>query len=164
MGGKNSGRKPNRARRARAARLRAKGCSLGGIAAALGCTRQAVFQLLRWGGHSRRPRIPCAGCATLLSPAAGERDRAEGLCLTCLGLRPDLPFGQRLRAQRLAAGLTVAELTRKAGLSRGSIGLLERGDHLPQRVTLLRLAAGLGLSVDRLAPRTGASALARAAM
>jgi transcriptional regulator with XRE-family HTH domain len=153
MGGMNSGRKPYSSRRARAKRLRARGHSLSAIAAALGCTRQAVQQLLGPRPSRRRP-VPCAGCGGPLNPAAGPHDRALGLCLRCLELRPDAPFGQRLQAHRLAAGLTVTGLARKAGLARATIERLERAENQPRSITLARLAKALDRRMKDLQPRT----------
>src|SRR5207244_4169143 len=51
--------------------------------------------------------------------------------------------GAPLVAARAAAGLTMAELGRRAGVSAGTVGKLERGQTRPRRVTLQRLADAL---------------------
>lgn len=60
------------------------------------------------------------------------------------------PFAERLRELRMAAGLSRAELGRRAGLTRGNVSKLERGLQVPRRPTLERLAQGLGVSVEEL--------------
>jgi Helix-turn-helix domain len=47
------------------------------------------------------------------------------LCLACLEQRPATPFGQRLKAFRLAAGMTLHELTERSGVNRHRIHRLE---------------------------------------
>ncbi|HET8626089.1 MAG TPA: tetratricopeptide repeat protein [Thermomicrobiales bacterium] len=79
-------------------------------------------------------------------------------------------FGALLRDLRERGGLTQEELAERAGLSADAIGLLERGARRrPQRQTVRRLAAALGLSPEegarfeaaargaRPAPRAGAA-------
>jgi transcriptional regulator with XRE-family HTH domain len=47
--------------------------------------------------------------------------------LCCLANRPDATFGERLKAHRLAAGLTLKELARGAGLRYQNLSAYERG-------------------------------------
>ncbi len=54
-------------------------------------------------------------------------------------------FGEQLREQRLAAGLTQEALAERAGVSARGIQALERGESKPQRETARRLAGALGL-------------------
>jgi transcriptional regulator with XRE-family HTH domain len=56
----------------------------------------------------------------------------------------------RLKAVREQSGLSQAELARRLGLSRSSIAKYEAGAHLPGVRVLVRLASGLGASVDHL--------------
>ena len=59
---------------------------------------------------------------------------------------PDLlAFGQRLRAQRHAAGLTQEALAAQAGLHWTYIGQIERGERNLTLKNILRLAEGLGV-------------------
>jgi transcriptional regulator with XRE-family HTH domain len=53
-------------------------------------------------------------------------------------------FGERLRARRLAAGLSQEALAFSSGLHRTEISLLERGGRDPRLSTVVRLAAALG--------------------
>jgi transcriptional regulator with XRE-family HTH domain len=61
------------------------------------------------------------------------------------------PFGVRLKMLRTKAGLTRSALARKAGASRPSIIKVEEGDRKGLSMeTTVKIAAALGLSVDRL--------------
>ncbi|MEZ0294170.1 MAG: helix-turn-helix transcriptional regulator, partial [Solirubrobacteraceae bacterium] len=59
-------------------------------------------------------------------------------------------IAQRVRAARVAAGLTQEELARRAAVSRALVGAVERGRHMPAADAAIRLAAALGSSVERL--------------
>src|SRR6266849_1749409 len=59
----------------------------------------------------------------------------------------ELAFGDLLRRQRVAGGLTQEQLAERAGLSVRGVSDLERGiRRAPHRATVLRLADGLGLA------------------
>ena len=64
-------------------------------------------------------------------------------------------FGAELRARRLAAGRTQADLAEAAGLHEGSVSLLELGKRQPSLGVAFRLSQALGLS--RLALPAAAS-------
>jgi transcriptional regulator with XRE-family HTH domain len=85
---------------------------------------------------------------------SGPRD-ATALCLACLRQRPHTPFGLRLQAVRLAAGLTLAELSRRSGVSAPSLRTYERGQTFPSASPLRRLLRTLGS--DLLAEGDGAA-------
>ena len=59
-------------------------------------------------------------------------------------------IGQRVRAQRAAAGLTQGELAEGAAVSRALVGALERGRHMPATDAAIGLARTLGTTVERL--------------
>lgn len=59
-------------------------------------------------------------------------------------------LGARLRALRLAAGLTQAELARRTGIHRPNIARVEAGRHTPSLETLSRLAAAIGVPTTRV--------------
>jgi len=59
-------------------------------------------------------------------------------------------FGERLRAARLAAGLTQEELGTKAGLDRTMIVKIESGNRRIDAMELIRLSSGLHVPVDFL--------------
>jgi DNA-binding XRE family transcriptional regulator len=92
---------------------------------------------VRADGHGRN------GTATGHSPAGA----ADGLVAAPLeGPR----IGQRLRALRLAAGLTQAELARRTGIHRPNIARVEAGRHTPSIETLARIAAAMGVPTSRV--------------
>ncbi|MDB4976633.1 MAG: hypothetical protein JWN48_4974 [Myxococcaceae bacterium] len=69
---------------------------------------------------------------------------------TALGDVDGVRLGQRLRALRLAAGLTQAELARRTGIHRPNIARVEAGRHTPSLETLARLAAAIGVKTERV--------------
>jgi transcriptional regulator with XRE-family HTH domain len=135
MGGKNSGRRPDLGRRRRAAALRAQGLSLAQVGRRLGVTKQAAAQLLRpppaWS--------MCPSCGKAL-PA----DARGGRCPACVAADPGVPFPERLRAFRLAAGLTQAQLGARAQLCVASVCNYECGRGRPRPRLLAALARVLG--------------------
>jgi transcriptional regulator with XRE-family HTH domain len=147
------GRKPNLKRRERIWRLRAAGLTLSQIGKRLGVSRQAVHNMLQGIERSRtRSRsVPCAACGqAIVSAGALPSDAATALCLDCLGKRPEAPFGQRLKAYRLAAGLTKAELAVRCGLGRDAARKYEDQGVLPLVPTALRLVESLGVTPEDL--------------
>jgi transcriptional regulator with XRE-family HTH domain len=148
MGGRGSGGQPNHARRRQVARLRAEGLSLAEIGRRLGVTRVAVCRLLQRVARDReRPpgSFTCAGCGReTASEAARPVDSGAALCLPCLRQRRDAPFTARLRACRLAAGLTKGALARRAGLTLQAVVNYESGRHGPGDTSLKRLVRVLG--------------------
>jgi transcriptional regulator with XRE-family HTH domain len=70
---------------------------------------------------------------------------SPALCRDCLAKWPDAPFGERLRAFRLAAGLTVRELAGRVGVADSVLHGCEcdGGQRLAWSL-LLRLARVLG--------------------
>jgi hypothetical protein len=93
------GCKPNLERRKQAAELRARGLSLAEVGRRMGCTRQAVHQLLGFRGPAPRPRkaVTCPACGGAVGTAPTARDRAPALCLACLEKWPYPPEGRSLR-------------------------------------------------------------------
>lgn len=59
-------------------------------------------------------------------------------------------LGARIRALRLAAGLTQAELARRTGIHRPNIARVEAGRHTPSLETLARLASAIGVPTTRV--------------
>jgi transcriptional regulator with XRE-family HTH domain len=91
----------------------------------------------------------------VLTPEPGGRP-PPALCLACLEDWPEAPFGQRLRAYWLAAGLSQEGLGRRLGVDVASVSRWEKGVSRP-RTPLRRLADALGVEVtaflDEPAPR-----------
>src|SRR5262245_3139573 len=111
------GRKPDLKRNALVRRLRDKGLTWSAIGARLGVTRQCAQYL--GSGASRRRVFPvrCRKCgADLNTVAALPRHDHTALCLPCLAKSPKAKFADALLAHRLAAGLSLTELTQKAGV------------------------------------------------
>lgn len=59
-------------------------------------------------------------------------------------------LGQIIREKREALGLTQIEVAEKAGVDRNYIGMVERGERNPSYLSLIKIAAGLNMSVDQL--------------
>lgn len=61
-----------------------------------------------------------------------------------------LTIGHKLRTARLAAGLTLAEVAARAGLSEGFLSRLERGEAAASIANLIQLVDVLGLGLGEL--------------
>ncbi|GAB49750.1 helix-turn-helix domain-containing protein [Mobilicoccus pelagius] len=59
-------------------------------------------------------------------------------------------LGARIRAERQERGLTIAELSERSGVGRGTVTDLERTLRTPSLDTLAKIAAGLGVPVPDL--------------
>ncbi len=59
-------------------------------------------------------------------------------------------LGGRVKAERVARGLSLAELTDRSGVSRSMLSAVERGTKIPTVLVLDRIATGLGTSIARL--------------
>ena len=70
----------------------------------------------------------------------------------------EFELAQMIHDARIAAGLTQAELARRAGTKQSVISRLEDADYTGHSVSMLRrVAEGLGRQLEiRLAPKTGA--------
>lgn len=58
-------------------------------------------------------------------------------------------FGRRLRDLRRAARLSLRDLERLTGLSRGALSMLESGKREPYFSTVVRIAEAMGVSLLR---------------
>jgi transcriptional regulator with XRE-family HTH domain len=147
MGGKNSGGRPNVARRIEAARLRAKGLTLEAIGGELGVSRQAVSSLLKRIQHPRVfPGMFCSACGKPLvrEPRQFLHNNGLALCLVCLPA--DASLGQRLKSYRLAAGLTQEEMAERTGIDFQTLSAYERGNALPKWLNVEKLIKTLGVA------------------
>lgn len=61
----------------------------------------------------------------------------------------DNDTGERLKALRLAQGMTLEELARRSGVSRAMISRIERGEASPTAQLLARLCSALGSTLSR---------------
>lgn len=88
-----------------------------------------------------------------LAPAGNELavhgESSNGAALETLSL-DGVHLGARLRALRVAAGLTQAELARRTGINRPNIARVEAGRHTPSLETLSRLASAIGVPTTRV--------------
>lgn len=82
----------------------------------------------RRGENYKAPELLCARCARVIPRGARNLRWAPVLCLRCVKL-PGVTFGQRLRAFRMAAGMTQVALARRIGVSGKCIWLAERDRH-----------------------------------
>jgi transcriptional regulator with XRE-family HTH domain len=113
----------------------------------MGCTRQGAQYLLRAAGVStaRRMIVRCPRCGA----AAGSlpvtcRLPAVALCLACLATQPDASFGDRLRACRVAAGLSRRQLARRSGVGILALTAYEANATLPAAASLAKLLTTVG--------------------
>jgi transcriptional regulator with XRE-family HTH domain len=73
-------------------------------------------------------------------------------------------IGRRLRAARTGAGMTLAAVARRAGVSEGFLSKLERGQAAASIANLIQLADVLGLGLHELFPSESAPAKTRVAV
>jgi transcriptional regulator with XRE-family HTH domain len=146
MNGTLNGKRKDESRREQMARLRGEGLSLAEIGRRFGITRQGVRKALRPPQPQREPpTLSCIGCgAKIVSAGAIASDADAALCLPCLARRPEAPFAPRLKACRLAAGLTKKALADRAGVTRAAVQKYEDGLSEPRFAQLLRLVRVLG--------------------
>ncbi|MBV9123920.1 MAG: helix-turn-helix domain-containing protein [Planctomycetes bacterium] len=148
-----SGRKPNEERRRQVAEARGRGLSLREIGERLGIAWQTVQRIVQALERSQNRSVPCSRCGTaIFSAGALPRDAHNALCLTCLARPPEVSFGQRLKAYRLAAGLTRAELGRRVGLRSGTISSYEEDRRRPRGKMITRLVEVLGPGLVETGP------------
>ena len=65
-------------------------------------------------------------------------------------MTPEEQFARNLRQRRQAAGLSQEQLADKTGLHPTEISRLERAAREPRLGTMLRLARGLDISIEKL--------------
>jgi DNA-binding CsgD family transcriptional regulator len=127
------------------ARLRARGLSLAEIGRRLGVSRQCVQYTLHSMGRRRSYSVPCAGCGgAIVSDGALPSDAGAALCMPCLARQPEVSFAERLKALRLAAGMTKKELADRTGLSYEMVWHYEHGTYVPRRPRVMSLMRALG--------------------
>lgn len=66
-----------------------------------------------------------------------------------------LALGAAIRALRLEQGVSQEELAHRSAIERSYMSSIERGVQNPGVMALLRIARGLGVSLERLAARAG---------
>jgi hypothetical protein len=97
--------------------------------------------------------ISCPWCGEwVASGAFAPRGEREALCLSCLERAPGAAFGQRLKAHRLAAGLTALALARRAKVAAHLVRCYEKNLYHPGPAIRARLARALGVGPAGLGP------------
>jgi transcriptional regulator with XRE-family HTH domain len=148
---------PDKKRRREIAKLRAKGLTFQVIADRLGVSRQPAHEMF-WAetkGSKYRPgKLHCARCERPIQRRGKNLFRVRVLYLDCIVTCPS-SLGQRLRAARVAAGLSALKLARQLGLSPECIRSMERNQHEPNAHTLEKIVA----FCDTILPVHGASSV-----
>lgn len=129
-------------------RLRADGWTWKAIGERFGVSGSCVVYYAGPRNMYRSPlagrRFVCRGCgASVPSPAAQPRYDGHALCLPCLEKTPDATFAEALRAYRLAAGLGLAELARRAGVGQPVVYRCDEGIGRPSAGTLAKLVKAM---------------------
>ena len=147
MGGPGSGARRDPARGRRVVELRRQGLTLAQIGRRLHMSRQLVhYHAAAAGLTGRRPgTVRCCACQAVIATGHHTIEyNRDPLCLACLEKRPDVPFGRRLKACRLARGLTSDRLARLAGVPPNAVRAWERGVCWPRWAGLAKLIRVLG--------------------
>jgi transcriptional regulator with XRE-family HTH domain len=152
MGGPGSGRKADNRRHGEALDLAARGWSLGQIGERLGLSREWVRQILHDAGHtSGRLTLRCQQCGEPIVKGRLAVSNRPALCLACLAGNAPAGFPERLKAHRLAAGLSRRQLAHLAGRHRETIAAYEQGKRRPKLDSVRNLAGALGVTPAMLA-------------
>jgi transcriptional regulator with XRE-family HTH domain len=144
------GRQPNPQRRRLIVKLRHTGLTYAQIGERLGISHQAVQQALQRTGNARLVPIRCKECQAIITHLRTVKDNNGPVsCLACL---PDAAtFGQRLKAHRLAKGMTLMALNERSGIGWNLLSRYERDLVEPKCRNLLKLLRVLGaglLTID----------------
>jgi transcriptional regulator with XRE-family HTH domain len=150
------GRKRDVARLRWIGELRARGWTFARIARKAGVSPQAIHHAV--GASSRRHLIARCRLCRKPFPTAGAL-QGDDLAISCPHcLAANAPFVERIRSYRLAAGLTRAELARKAGVCPTLLRQYEHGIASPRLDKLIRLIDVLGIGL--VAHRSGGDSAA----
>lgn len=84
-----------------------------------------------------------------------QRGRPAGT--TTFEAVPAQAFGAAVRAARTAQGIAQETLAWRVGVERSHMGKIERGEHLPNLVLVLKIAAALECSAAELMTATEAT-------
>jgi transcriptional regulator with XRE-family HTH domain len=95
-----------------------------------------------------RGAIRCRECGRHVACGSGGfANNTPPYCLSCLARHPEATFGERLRAHRLAAGLTGEALADRAGLVQERVAAYESDCMAPQWPNLVKLVGVLGVGL-----------------
>jgi transcriptional regulator with XRE-family HTH domain len=139
------GRPPNLERRRRIAKLRATGLTYEQIGERLGITHQSVQQALQRTGNARLVPIRCRDCKRVITRMRTVADHNGPVqCLVCLP--GDATFGQRLKAWRLAQGISLMALSERTSIAWNLLSKYERDVVEPKCRSLIKLIRVLGIA------------------
>jgi hypothetical protein len=129
--------------------MRRRGFTTAEIARRVNLTRQGVEYVLGLHCIQASRTIRCRRCKDVIV-ATKHRDQLSGpvLCLECLGAQSDATFGQRLKAFRLAAGLSKRALSAQTGIPRHNLSKYEADEWVPLQKSMSRLVQILGAPLD----------------
>lgn len=82
--------------------------------------------------------------------------RGRPLGATTFEVAPALAFGASVRAARTEDGIAQETLAHLAGIERSHMGKIERGEHMPTLILILKIARALGRSSAELMLETEA--------
>jgi transcriptional regulator with XRE-family HTH domain len=92
--------------------------------------------------------VACRECGrTILQGAATIRSNGPAYCLACLARHPEANFAARLKAHRLAAGLTLEALAHQVGMPLQNLSGYEGGRGLPRQGKRIKIALGAGTTL-----------------
>src|SRR5260370_23579504 len=120
------GRKPDRRKRQRVRKLRARGLAIADIARRIGVSKTVVTMLLTASGGSALVPIHCYECDGEIIQLGAKHRTGPALCLGCLSKSENPLFRSRLRADRFANRILHSELARRARLALRAVGVSER--------------------------------------
>ena len=83
-----------------------------------------------------------------------QRGRPAGA--TTFEVAPAQAFGAAVRAARTEDGIAQETLAHRAGIERSHMGKIERGEHMPTLILVLKIARALGRSAGELMLETEA--------
>jgi DNA-binding CsgD family transcriptional regulator len=136
------GPRPDMKRRRQISNLRAQGLSYRLIGQKLGVSRQCAHALLRTTDPEGLTSIVCCTCGRRIAAWRGPRP-GKVFCLVCLP--EDASVGHKIRAYRVAAGLSTRALAQLARIAVSSIGNYERGLQSPSEQNRAKLSQVLGV-------------------
>lgn len=146
---KRRGRPPDWDRLRLVVELRAQGWAMPRIARENGWTKQYVHALLRLAQKARIPMpVNCCACGEVITTRSDySLHDSPVLCVACLCRRREATFGERLRAYRVARGMTQLELCSATGLGQSQISGYERDARQPAWRNVARMVKVFGVNL-----------------
>lgn len=115
---------------------------------------RSEVEAIELSGDARSASLTLQSGGVLNLRASDLGAQSQGLNGTAIGSEDGtidgVKLGARLRALRLSAGLTQAELARRTGIHRPNIARVEAGRHTPSLETLARLSHAIGVPTTRV--------------